>query len=72
MVTEKGTINMSFRVDRNLKNKQSVREQALPFTPSAEVPNARLREAMDEAEAIARGEIKAKEYNSFEELWEDI
>ena len=93
MVKETGAINMSFRVDKKLKQQadelfrrmgmntsvalnmfltQSVREQALPFKPSAEVPNARLREAMDEAEAIARGEIKAKEYNSFEELWEDI
>ncbi|MCQ2749062.1 MAG: type II toxin-antitoxin system RelB/DinJ family antitoxin [Clostridia bacterium] len=65
-------MGMNTSVALNMFLTQSVREQALPFKPSAEVPNARLREAMDEAEAIARGEIKAKEYNSFEELWEDI
>ena len=93
MANISNAINMSFRVDKDLKKQadelfrnlgmntsvaltmfltQSVREQSIPFIPSMEVPNARLISAMEEAEAIEQGKIKAKKYKSFEEAIEDI
>ena len=93
MANISNAINMSFRVDKNLKKQadelfrnlgmntsvalnmfltQSVREQSIPFIPSIEVPNARLISAMEEAEAIEAGKIKAKKYKTFEEAIEDI
>ena len=93
MANISNSINMSFRIDKNLKKQadelfkslgmntsvalnmfltQSVREQSIPFIPSIEVPNARLLSALEEAEKIKAGKIKAKKYNSFEEVLEDI
>ena len=51
---------------------QSVREQAIPFMATTEVPNKRLLSALEEAEKISSGEIKAKRYKSAKELLEDI
>ena len=86
-------INMSFRVNKDLKKEadelfkklglntsvalnmfltQSVREQSIPFIPSMDVPNARLISAIEEAEAIESGKIKAKKYKTFEDALEDI
>ena len=93
MANISNAINMSFRVDKDLKKQadklfkslgmntsvalnmfltQSVREQSIPFIPSMEVPNARLISAIEEANAIETGKIKAKKYKSFEEALEDI
>ncbi len=93
MANISNAINMSFRVDKDLKKQaddlfkslgmntsvalnmfltQSVREQAIPFIPSMEVPNARLIKAMEEVEAIESGKIKPKKYKTFEEALEDI
>ena len=93
MANISNAINMSFRVDKDLKNKadelfkklgmntsvalnmfltQSVREQRIPFIPSMEVPNKRLLNALEEAEAIEKGEILAKKYQTFEEVLEDL
>ncbi len=93
MANISNAINMSFRVDKDLKKQaddlfkslgmntsvalnmfltQSVREQAIPFIPSMEVPNARLIKAMEEVEAIESGKIKSKKYKTFEEALEDI
>ena len=93
MANISNAINMSFRVDKDLKKQadklfknlgmntsvalnmfltQSVREQSIPFIPSMEVPNARLRSAIEEVEAIESGKIKAKKYKTFEEALEDL
>lgn len=93
MANISNAINMSFRVDKDLKKQaddlfkslgmntsvalnmfltQSVREQAIPFIPSMEVPNARLIKAMEEVEVIESGKIKSKKYKTFEEALEDI
>ena len=93
MANISNAINMSFRVDKDLKKQadelfknlgmntsvalnmfltQSVREQSIPFIPSMDVPNARLISAIEEANAIESGKIKAKRYKSFEEVLEDI
>ena len=87
------TVNMSFRVDKKLKQQaddlfkrlgmntsvalnmfltQCVREQGIPFIPSLEIPNERLMAAIEEADAIASGKIKAKKYKSLEEALKDI
>lgn len=87
------TVNMSIRIDKNLKKeteslfknlglnmstaitmflKQCEREQGLPFIATMEVPNSRLLKALEEAEQIINGKIKAKEYNSVDELFEDL
>ena len=79
MAEMSNAINMSFRVDKNLKKQadelfkklgmntsvalnmflsQSVREQSIPFVSSMETPNARLINALKEAEAIETGNIK--------------
>lgn len=63
----KNTINMNFRVDKDLKKKanelfknlgmntsvainifltQSIREQSIPFTPTMDIPNKRLLNAL--------------------------
>ena len=86
-------INMSFRVDKNLKEQadelfrnlgmntsvalnmfltQSVRNQGIPFIPTMDIPNARLFNALEEAEAIEQGLIEAKRYKSFDEVIKDI
>ena len=86
-------VNMSFRVDKDLKKeadklfknlglntsvalnmflKQSVREQAIPFTASMSVPSKRLLEALKEVEDIESGKIEAKRYASFEDVLKDI
>lgn len=83
------SINMSFRVDKDLKKEadelfkklglntsvalnmflsQCVREQAIPFTVTTEVPNSKLLEALDEARKIANNEIKVKGYNDISEF----
>lgn len=87
------SINISFRVDRDLKKQadelfkklglntsvalnmflaQSVREQSIPFIPSLEIPNARLISALEEADAIEKGNVKAKRYKTFEDAIKDI
>ena len=86
-------INMSFRVDKRLKQQaddlfkdlgmntsvalnmfltQCVREQAIPFTPSRDIPNDRLTKALEEVEAIESGKIKHKKYKNFEEAIKDL
>lgn len=93
MANISNAINMSFRIDKKLKEQaddlfknlgmntsvalnmfltQCVREQSIPFIPSMEIPNARLISAMEEAEAIESGKIKAKKYKSFKDALEDI
>lgn len=93
MANISNAINMSFRVDKKLKEQaddlfknlgmntsvalnmfltQCVREQSIPFIPSMEIHNARLISAMEEAEAIESGKIKAKKYKSFKDALEDI
>ena len=51
---------------------QSVRNQGIPFIPTMDIPNARLFNALEEAEAIEQGLIEAKRYKSFEEVIKDI
>ena len=36
------------------------------------VPNQETLDALDEVEAMSRGEIDSKVYHSFEEMWSDI
>lgn len=52
--------------------KQCQREQGLPFIASMDVPNPRLRKALEEGEDIINGKIAAKRYTNFDEMIEDI
>lgn len=65
-------LGMNTSVALNMFLTQCVREQSIPFIPSMEIPNARLISAMEEAEAIESGKIKAKKYKSFKDALEDI
>lgn len=93
MANISNAINMSFRVDKDLKKQadelfkklgmntsvalnmfltQSVREQSIPFVPTMNVPNQKLINALEEVEAIEKGTIIPKQYDSFEEILKDI
>lgn len=88
-------INMSFRVDKNLKAQadelfknlgmntsvalnmfltQSVREQALPFTPNmiSPEPSNELKEALQELDDIEKGKIKVKGYHNINTFIDDM
>jgi len=59
----------------NMFLRKSVRTQSIPFRvtkDNTEIPNERLMKALEESEKIARGEIKRKPYNSFEEILDDL
>ena len=95
MANISNAINMSFRVDKNLKTQadelfkslgmntsvalnmfltQSVREQALPFTPNmvAPEPSNELKEALQELEDIENGKTKVKGYHNINTFIEDM
>ena len=95
MANMSNAINMSFRVDKNLKTQadelfkslgmntsvalnmfltQSVREQALPFTPNmvAPEPSNELKEALQELEDIEKGKIKVKGYHNINTFIKDM
>ena len=65
-------LGMNTSVALNMFLSQSVREQSIPFVSSMETPNARLINALKEAEAIETGKIKVKKYKNFEEALKDI
>ena len=65
-------LGLNTSVALNMFLTQSVREQAIPFTVTTEIPNSRLLEALEEARKISTGEIEAKRYNSFAEAIEDL
>lgn len=87
------TINMSIRIDKEIKKeadelfrelglnmstainmflRQSIREQSIPFEAKLDTRSARLAEALKESDDIISGKIKAKEYDDFESLLEDL
>lgn len=95
MANMSNTINMSFRVDKNLKAQadelfknlgmntsvalnmfltQSVREQALPFTPNmiSPEPSNELKEALQELDDIEKGKIKVKGYHNINTFIDDM
>ena len=95
MANISNAINMSFRVDKDLKKQadalfrelgmntsvalnmfltQSVRDQALPFTPDMKtsMPSKELKKAIKEANDISSGKVKTKTYNSAKELFDDL
>ena len=95
MANMSNAINMSFRVDKNLKAQadelfknlgmntsvalnmfltQSVREQALPFTPNmiSPEPSNKLKEALQELDDIEKGKIKVKGYHNINTFIDDM
>lgn len=91
--TTNDTVNMSFRVNRDLKKRadelfrdlgmntsvalnmflrQSVEDERLPFTPHKRKMSPELVEALQEADDIVNGKVKAKRYNSAEEMFRDM
>ncbi len=52
--------------------KQAVREQALPFLPSLDVPNSETLAAMKEAEKMAKHPERYKSYHNFDEILNDL
>ena len=95
MANMSNAINMSFRVDKDLKKQadelfknlgmntsvalnmfltQSVREQALPFTPNmiSPEPSNELKEALQELDDIEKGKIKVKGYHNINTFIDDM
>lgn len=95
MANMSNAINMSFRVDKNLKAQadelfknlgmntsvalnmfltQSVREQALPFTPNmiSPEPSNELKEALQELDDIEKRKIKVKGYHNINTFIDDM
>ena len=95
MANMSNAINMSFRVDKNLKAQadelfknlgmntsvalnmfltQSVREQALPFTPNmiSPEPSNELKDALQELDDIEKGKIKVKGYHNINTFIDDM
>ena len=56
----------------NIFLRQSIRENAIPFSIQREVPNADTIAAMKEAEEMKRDPTKYKRYSSFSEAFHDI
>ena len=56
----------------NIFLRQTVRENAIPFTISREVPNADTIAAMKEAEEIKKHPESYKRYSSFSELLNEV
>ncbi len=52
--------------------KQCEREQGIPFAVTMETPNKRLLSALEESEDIINGKIKAKKYENFDAMIEDL
>ncbi len=51
--------------------KQAIREQALPFRPTLNVPNQATLEAMAETEYMIKHKV-GKTYNNFSDLLDDL
>ncbi len=51
--------------------KQAVREQAIPFTISRNVPNAETKQAIDEIQELKKNPNK-QTYSSFEDLLKEV
>lgn len=56
----------------NLFLKQSIRENAIPFSVCREIPNADTIAAMKEAEEIKRHPERYKRYSSFAEILKEV
>ncbi len=56
----------------NIFLKKALSEGGIPFEVKERKPSKRLLEALKESEDIINGKIKAKRYNDFDEMLEDI
>jgi DNA-damage-inducible protein J len=56
----------------NIFLKKALSEGGIPFEVRERKPSKRLLEALKESEDIINGKIKAKRYNDFDEMLEDI
>ena len=56
----------------NMFLRQSVRENAIPFSIRREIPNAETIAAMKEAEEMAQNPGAYKRYSSFAELLQEV
>lgn len=56
----------------NLFFRQVVINEGIPFEIKKPKYSRRLKKAMKEAEKISKNPEKYKQYNNFEELWEDL
>ena len=56
----------------NIFLKKALSEGGIPFEVRERKPSKRLLEALKESEDIINGKIKAKRYNNFDEMLDDI
>ena len=63
---------LSFLKTINIFLKKALSEGGIPFEVRERKPSKRLLEALKESEDIINGKIKAKRYNNFDEMLEDI
>lgn len=64
-------LGLSMSTAINLFMKTVIREQKIPFELSL-TPNRETIKAIEESEAILKGEMKGKIYNSVDELFEEL
>ena len=65
-------LGMDLSTAINIFLRKSIRENAIPFEISRDIPNADTIAAMKEAEEISRHPEKYKSYYSFSELLEEV
>ena len=68
------SLGMNTSVALNMFLSQSVREQALPFTPniSNKKPSKELTSALKEADDIESGKLKVKGYHNINDFIDDM
>lgn len=64
-------LGMNFSTAVNIFLRQAVREQALPFRPTRDVPNAETLAAMQEADRIAT-DPTVQGFSSVDDLFADL
>ena len=52
--------------------KQSLREQAIPFEISREIPNKETREAIEEVQQMKKNPSMGKAYDDVDKMMEDL
>jgi DNA-damage-inducible protein J len=65
-------LGMNLSTAINLFLRQSIRNRALPFAITKNVPNAETIEALKEAEQILKNPEKYKSYNNMADLKRDL
>lgn len=67
-----GNLGMDMTTFFTMSAKQAVREQALPFHPSMDIPNQETLEAFREVEDMKKHPEKYKSYTDIDEMMREL